>query len=247
MSALIRAELLKLRTTRVFWVYVVTTLAFVPFTVALSITSAAPHGPLGSSAGIRNVMSAASGGALMMLLVGIGMTAGEFRHNTATTTFLVTPDRRRVLAAKVAAAAVVGLGVGVLAALTTLAVALPWLDAKAVHVGLVNADVVVPVLGSLLATMLAAVVGVALGAVIQAQTLAITIVVIWTGLAEPLLLGLAPEVARWLPGGAVAAVAGTPTGHGGLLGFWPAAALLAGYAAVLVAAGAQRLTRTEIT
>src|SRR3954447_15105644 len=129
-----------MRTTRVFWVYVAATLAFVPFSVALSLTTGRPHAPLGSSVAIRNVMSAAAAGGLMMLLVGI--------------------------------------------ALTTLAVALPWLDAKAVRVGLASADVAVPVLGSILVTMPAAVVGVAVGAVIQAQTLAITIVVVWTAPAE---------------------------------------------------------------
>jgi ABC-2 type transport system permease protein len=242
MSALVRAELLKLRTTRVFWVYVVATLAFVPVTVGLAMTT---HERLSSSVGIRNVMSAASAGGLMMLLVGIAMVAGEFRHNTATTTFLITPDRRRVFAAKLAAGAGVGLGVGALAALTTLAVALPWLHAKAVPVPL--ADVAVPLLGSLVATVLAAVTGAAVGAIIEAQTLAITIVVIWTGVAEPLLLGLVPDAGRWLPGGAVAALVGTATGQGELLGFWPAVALLAGYAVLLVVAGAQRLRRTEIT
>jgi ABC-2 type transport system permease protein len=245
-NALLRAELLKLRTTRVFWVYAAATLAFVPISVAAAITTGRPHGSLDSSAAIRNVLSAASAGGLMMMLVGIAMTAGEFRHNTATTSFLVTPDRRRVLAAKLAAGAVVGLAVGALAAVVTLAVALPWLDAKAVQVGLVSADVAVPLIGSILVTMLAAVVGAALGALVQAQTLAITIVVVWTGLLESLVVGLLPEVGRWLPGGAAAAVAGTAMGRGDLLGFWPAAAVLVGYAVALVAAGARRLMRTEI-
>ena len=35
--------------------------------------------------------------------------AGEFRHGTATSTFLVTPVRGRAAAAKLAAAAVAGL------------------------------------------------------------------------------------------------------------------------------------------
>jgi hypothetical protein len=158
MSALIRAELLKLRTTRVFWVYVLATLAFVPVSVAMAITGPRP-GTLESGAGVREV------------------------------------------------------------------------------------------LGSLLVTTLAAVVGAAVGAVIQAQTLTITLAVVWTSLAESLLVGLLPEVGRWLPGGASAALAGTATANGGLLGFWPAAALLAAYALLLVGAGAgaERLRRTEVT
>jgi len=192
-------------------------------------------------------MSAASAGGLTMLLVGIAMTAGEFRHRTAATTFLITPDRRRVLAAKLAAAVVAGLGVGGAAALTTLAVALPWLGAKGVRVSLTGADVWVPLLGSLVGTMLTAVIGVAVGALVQAQTLAVTIALLWTGLVETVLLGLLPEVGRWLPGSASASLAGSTAGRHAVLGFWPAALLLAGYAVVLAAAAGQRLVRAEIT
>src|SRR3712207_771486 len=108
MTNLIRAELLKLRTTRIFWLYVGCALAFVPVSVALAVTHGPPVGSLESSAGVRNVMSATSAGGLLMLLVGISMMAGEFRHGTATAAFLTVPDRRRVLLAKLAA----GVGVG---------------------------------------------------------------------------------------------------------------------------------------
>src|SRR5215213_7638055 len=153
MSALIRAELLKLRTTRVFWIYMASTLAFVPLSVALAISGGPKDLSLATSDNIRNVIAAASAGGLVMLLLGISMTAGEFRHNTATTTFLITPDRRRVLAAKFAA-------------------------------------------GALVATTLAGIVGIAVGAALQVQTLAITLVVLWTGVVESLLVGLVPEVGR---------------------------------------------------
>src|SRR3954453_24225393 len=145
MSALIRAELLKLGTTRVFWVYIASTLAFVPLSVALAINNGPRDFTLASSDNIRNVMAAASAGSLVMLLLGISMTAGEFRHNTATTTFLITPDRRRVLAAKFAAGALVGVCVGLAASVLTLAIALPWLDAKHVAVGVFSHDVGLPV------------------------------------------------------------------------------------------------------
>ena len=142
MTNLLRAELLKLRTTRVFWLYLVCALAFVPVSVALALTSGPATAPLGSHAGVRNALSAASAGGLLVLLVGISMMAGEYRHNTATTTFLITPDGRRLLAAKLLVGAVVGAGVAVLASVLTLAVALPWLDAKGVDVGLLSRDVI---------------------------------------------------------------------------------------------------------
>ena len=58
-------------------------------------------------------MSAASSGALLLLVIGILMTAGEFRHGTATATFLISPYRRRVIGAKLAAAALVEAAVAV--------------------------------------------------------------------------------------------------------------------------------------
>ena len=67
--------------------------------------------------------------------------AGEFRHNTATSTFLISPDRKRVVGAKLAAASLVGVGVAAAASVLTLAIALPWLAAKHVDVSLLSGDV----------------------------------------------------------------------------------------------------------
>ena len=247
MTNLIRAEALKLRTTRVFWLYVGVALAFVPVSVALAITGGPATASLETSTGIRNVMSAASAGGLLVLLVGISMTAGEFRHNTATPTFLIEPDRRRVVGAKLVVGAVVGLGIAVLASLLTLAVGLPWLGAKDVDVDLFGAYVAMPLLGALIGSMLAAVVGIGLGALFSNQTVVVTLVIIWTALVESLLVGFLPEVGRWLPGGAASALAGTATEEGGLLPFWGAAVMLAGYGIAVAAAGTRRIERKEIT
>lgn len=247
MRNLIRAEFLKLRTTRVFWAYIAVALAFVPVSITLAITAGQETTPLESSEGLRNVMSAASAGVLLILLVGISLMAGEFRHNTATSTFLISPDRRRVVAAKLAAGSVVGIGVAILASLLTLAVALPWLAAKDVDVSLFSADVGVPVLGALIGMALAAVAGVGLGALMSNQTLAITVVVVWTATVDPLLVGFVPEIGRWLPGGAASALAGTATIEGGLLPIWGAAFLFAGYGLAFAAAGTRLVVRRAIT
>src|SRR5207253_1793593 len=74
--------------------------------VALAITSGTK--PLDSGGGVRYAMSAGASGAVMLLVIGILMMAGEFRHGTATSTFLITPDRLRVVVAKLVAASIVG-------------------------------------------------------------------------------------------------------------------------------------------
>ena len=128
MKNLIHAELLKLRTTRMIYGLALAALALVGIS-AISAISAAGNsrgGPaLNTAAGIRNVMAAGSAGSTLVLVIGILIMAGEFRHNTATSTFLISPHRGRVVAAKLAASALVGGALALLSSALTLAVALP--------------------------------------------------------------------------------------------------------------------------
>jgi hypothetical protein len=84
------------------------------------------------------------------------------------------------------------------------------------------------------------------GALLTNQTLAITLVIVWTALVESLLVGFMPEVGRWLPTGASNSLAGTSTADDGLLPLWAAATVFAGYAIGLAAAGGRRLVGREI-
>ena len=251
MRNLIHAELLKLRTTRSFWLYLTSALAFVPVTVALAVTGASAglqggSTPLGSSDGVRNVFGSAAGGTLILLLVGIYMMAGEFRHNTATSTFLITPDRRRVVGAKLAASGFVGFIVGVAASLVTLAIALPWLSAKDVDLAGHTSDIAVVLLGALLATTLSPIVGVGFGALVTNQNLAVTAALVWITTVEALLVSFKPEIGRWLPGGASSALTGTATLDGGLLPIWGGAILFAAYGLAFSVAGSRFVLRRDI-
>jgi ABC-2 type transport system permease protein len=244
MRDLINGELLKLRTTRMFWCNVAAALAFAPVGVALAMTSGTT--PLDSGGGVRYAMSAGSSGAVMLLVIGILITAGEFRHGTATSTFLITPDRRRVIAAKLGAASIVGACIAALASALTVAIAVPWLRSEGVSVMDYRSDAALALLGAVLATVLGAVVGVGLGALIRNQTAAITIALVWTQVVEGLLVGFVPEVGRWFPGGAASALAGVATPNGGLLPMGAAALLLTGYGLVFAAAGASAISRRDI-
>jgi ABC-2 type transport system permease protein len=250
MSDLIRAELLKLRTTRTFWWSVVAALAFVPGSIALAMQMAGQAGSptpvLDSSEGVRNVMSAAASGAQILLVIGILIMAGEFRHNTASSTFLISPDRKRVVGAKLAAASLVGVGVTVAASVLTLAIALPWLAAKHIDISLLSGDVAVPLLGALAATALYPLVGVGVGTLLRNQTVAVTVALVWVLVVEGVLVGFAPAVGRWLPGGAGSALTGVATANGGLLPMWGAALLLAGYGLAFAAASTRLIMRRDI-
>lgn len=248
MTRLIHAELLKLRTTRTLVWSLAATVAFVPITIALAIhgTGGADGPALDSGEGVRSVMAAGASGSLLMLVVGIMSMAGEFRHHTVTSTLLVTPDRTRIVAAKLAAVGLVAAVVAVLASLFTLAIALPWLSARDVDLGAHVADIAWPLVGAVAATVVSALVGVGLGALLRNQTAAVTVMLVWTLMVESVLVTALPEVGRWLPGGASSALTGVSTPEGGLLPLWGAALLLGAYGLAFAAAGVRLMARRDI-
>lgn len=131
--------------------------------------------------------------------IGILLMAGEYRFNTISSTFLITPDRRRVVGAKIAAASLVGLAVAVLASLLTLAIALPWLSSRHVDVASHSTDIGLVLLGGIAATAIAGMVGVGVGALATNKTLAITAALTWIFVVEAMAVRFAP-----------ASVAGSP-------------------------------------
>jgi ABC-2 type transport system permease protein len=252
MTELVRAELLKLRTTRTFWWTVATTVALIPVSVAITISSAGRSAgliaaSLDSTEGFRNVIASSSSGGILMVLIGIFAITGEFRFNTVTGTFLVTPDRGRVIRAKLVATTIVGIVVGIAASAFCLAVALPWLSVRHVSIGSHVADIIVVVCGGIAATALSGVLGVGIGALVVNQTLAVVATLLWMLFFENLLTNVRPGVGRWFPGGAVNALSGITPTHAGLLPGWGAALLLIGYAGGFAMLGSRFVVQRDIT
>jgi len=248
MNQLIRAELLKLRTTRTgFW-----TVVGLPPAVALGVSSnIASAGRSGKGLsletveGVRNVLGAASSGTIIALILGILAMSGEYRHQTVTQTFLVTPLRHRVVAAKFAAFALVGLSLAVAASALTLAIALPWLAREGAHVRIIQ-DVGPVFLGATAATVLYGAMGVAVGALIRNPAAALVIALAWTMLIESMLVGLLPALGRWLPAGAASALMSTSVKAGDLLPMWAAALVLGAYAVGFAVAGSRAVVARDV-
>jgi ABC-2 type transport system permease protein len=78
----------------------------------------------------RSLLSNIGIAGLFMLILGVVGAAGEYRHGTITSTFLVAPDRCRVVVGKAIAYGLAGLFAGAVTAVLTLAISLPWLSAK---------------------------------------------------------------------------------------------------------------------
>jgi ABC-2 type transport system permease protein len=249
MKNLVHAELLKLRTTRSFYGNAVAVLAFVPLLVALAVQTAggdAGGAALDTREGVRNVLAAAGSGTAMVNIIGIMMMAGEFRHSTAVPTFLVTPDRRQVVGAKLIAVTVVGLGLAVIASVLTLAIAVPWLAAKDVTVDIFSADVALVLLGAGAATVLYGLIGVGVGSLVRNQTAAIVATLLWVLVVENSLVSFAPQIGRWVPSGASNALTSVAAPAGGLLPAWGGGLVLLAYGLAFAAAGARFAVRRDV-
>jgi ABC-2 type transport system permease protein len=250
MIRLIRAEFTKLTTTRLIYGVAAAMAAFAVLAVVALMTTPDMEGNPPLSADSLPMFVAApvtllSGAALLLGILGM---AGEFRHQTITGTFLVTPDRGRVVAAKLVAYPLAGIALTLTILAFTAAVATGWLAAKGITPSLLHARVVGQVLlGAVLAAGLCGLVGVGVAALVRNQVAALVGVAVWVLLIEGLLMSLlqAPSsLAKWLPSAAAAALTNPGGGH---LSRLAGALLLAGYALALALAGTRLVVRRDIT
>jgi hypothetical protein len=140
MIRLVRAELTKLTTTRLLYGLTAAMAAFAALTVVANVIIAGEQGdPLSAYSLpvlVAGPVTLLSGAALLLGILGM---AGEFRHQTVTQTFLVTPHRGRVVAAKLVAYPLAGIALTLTILAFTAAVATGWLAAKGITPSLVGA------------------------------------------------------------------------------------------------------------
>jgi predicted 3-demethylubiquinone-9 3-methyltransferase (glyoxalase superfamily) len=171
MPNLIAAEFSKLFSNRLWlWlllasaglvaVYVSLNIAFADNTVTL---------PLDTAPGQQTLFAIAAGARPLVAVLGAIAITTEFRHNTATATFLATPHRGRVVIAKLATATLAGVAYAVACIATVTAIVLPWLAAKGIGVSLTGNGIPRTLAGVVAAYAIFAAIGVALGALIREQ------------------------------------------------------------------------------
>jgi ABC-2 type transport system permease protein len=245
-SRLLRAELIKLRTTRTFYA-----LAGVAIGISLVITVLVASLTEPSKDNVLNdVFQTDTSSLFIMILAIVGIT-GEWRHRTITSSLLAAPDRTRFLAAKTLAFAAAGalLSIGI-----SIAIAIAGYAILGVR------DLPTPELGELIgqigrnagvATLLGAF-GVGVGSVVRNQPIAIVGILIVSFVIDPTLGALAPGVERFSPTGALpSAIQGLKPDDVGLpdvdfLGFGVALALMAAWIAAMFAAGAGLLRARDV-
>lgn len=115
----------------------------------------------------------------------------------------------------------------------------------------VDAGVLQVLAGCLLVLLLYGPIGLGVGALVRNQVAAVVVALAWVFVVEQLLVALLPEVGRWTPGGATAAVLQlgdlATLGNGELLPAWAGALLLVAYALLLAGAGARTTLRRDLT
>jgi ABC-2 type transport system permease protein len=246
MIRLIRAEFTKLRTTRLIYGVAAVMAAFAVLAVAANILDRQGAPPLAANSFpmlVGGPVTLLSGAALLLGILGM---AGEFRHQTVTQTFLVTPDRGRVVAAKLVAYPLAGIALALSILAVTAAVAIGWLAAEGITPSLLDARLGRVLLGAVLAAGLCGLVGVGVAALVRNQVAALVGVAVWVLLVEGLLMSLlnTPSLGKWLPSAAAAAL----TNPGGAqLSRLAGTLVLAGYALALALIGTRLVVRRDIT
>jgi ABC-2 type transport system permease protein len=246
-SALLRAELLKQRTTRTNLELVSIMLALILF-AGLLHSFALNASALASRDGQMHVFGWGGLGALFASLAGAMSITAEFRYCTIRTTFLITPRRGRVIAAKAGASALIGVAFGLTAEAFVIAVGNAGLRARGIPAHLNTGDYAQLLVGGAVGAALWAPIGLGVGALLRNQVATLVGLFAWVLFVEGLVFGLLANASRFLPGVAGASMAGvTTTGDvrpllapalGGLL--------LAAYAAVAVTAGSNLTARRDV-
>jgi len=179
---LVRAELLKIRTTNTWWLLGIGAFLSIVLAFALNawLASEALKGN-GESIGLTGDAASApavsanlytSGqylGLMFVMLIGILMVTNEFFHQTATTTFLTTPRRTSVIISKLLAAAVLGFTFWLVTTVIDLAAGATFLSLNGYDTALGEWEVQRALLLNLLAYGIWTILGVGIGTLITSQ------------------------------------------------------------------------------
>ena len=194
-ARLVRAEVMKIRTTRAWWLFAG---GFATLTALTALfgwaehhaelyppsgltneadalaQAAADRTPAGATAMAASMMTSGQGLlVLVTVLLGVHVVTSEYAARTMTSTFLVTPRRELVIGAKLVTAAAFGAGFWAIATAADGAMTPVFLIAQHLpEAALGSSEVVRAVVMGLLAYVLWALFGLGLGAVLRNQVVA---------------------------------------------------------------------------
>ena len=188
----------------------------------------------------RDLVDVLAASLLFALILGVLVITWEYRHGTITQTFLVTPVRERVLAAKLFVGGLIGAALVVPALVLMLVIAEIWVGDRLDFTGH-DWQLIGRVF---LAAAIVAVLGVEIGFCTARQLGAILIAFAWAAFAEPA-LSIWHTIHPYLPLRAIDGVLG-PSG-GGSVSFAHGLLTITGYLVAIGALATWLTRRRDIT
>ena len=243
MIAQIRAELLKIRSTRTTLGLILAMIALILLFTLLTGLITHPSG-LASQEDQRQLLSVGSFAGVFSALAGVLLVTSEYRFGTIRPTILFNPARSHVLAAKVVAGALAGIAFGVLGEAIGWAIGYAILDGRGITVVLSSGDILLLTLGGVAGAALWGAIGVGIGAVIHNQVGGVITLLAWGLVVDSLLSGLVPSVGRFTPTRASDALMGLHEHH--LLAPGAGAIILIAWAGALAVLGIALSVRQDI-
>ncbi len=244
MTAQLRSELFKLRTTR-------TSLALVLGMLALIVLVTALNGFVTSTEYLQQrnnqfqLLANGSIASAFAALLGVLSVTAEFRHGTIRPTLLATPRRDIVIGAKLAAGTLAGLVLGVVGIAVSFGLGELALSTQGIPLQLDGGDLMLVVAGGIGASALWGAFGVGFGAAVRNQVGAIVGLLVWALFVENIVFALVPGVGRFLPGEAANAL--TQIGVEHRLAVLPGTLVFVAYVVVLAALGLAVTERRDVS
>ena len=254
MTRLVRAEWTKLLTTRTWIGMLLGGCAMAGGFAALFTAFAGEGGQngqafpaVGTPLYEQAAFAVSANATVLLLILGIiGMTQ-EYRHRTATPTFLTTPRRGDVVVAKLLAYGLVAIPFGLLIIATNVLVVELYAGARGAAPD-ISGDNLRVLLGAWAALVIYAVIGVGVGALLRNQVGAIVGVLVYLFVIEGILIRAIPALSsaiKWLPGGALEAMTAT-LNQTELLEPWQGGLVLLGYGLLAAVVGTLVAVRRDI-
>lgn len=208
---LLRSEWIKLFTTRTTWVMLGIGLLCEGLFAGL-VVGLVRFEDLGS---VEDILTGTGLLMTLMLVLGVLIVTTEFRHGTASSTFLAAPRRWPVLVAKLGAAVLVGLLAGLLYVAVNGGVALPIYHGRGGNLPSAG-DIAEVYAGVAVSFALLAAFGLGIGAIVRNQVGAIIAAIAFFFIISGLPELLPGTIGEYFPGSAVGALHGHVEGEGTL-------------------------------
>ena len=195
MSGILRAEIRKITTTRLWWIVLICVFVLGGGYAALPATVAVLEaGATGSSAPFNDpgiVRSIYNGGntlsRILVMVVGIAAMGSEYRHQTLAATYLATPRRTRVLLGKAVTLLLFGLMYGLASVVAGVAVSVPFILANDGSFFLDQAETWRSLVLGVCSLALWTMIGMGIGILIKNMLVAMLVGISFAYLVEPIL------------------------------------------------------------